>query len=247
MATTEGPGPEKEVVEVEEPAVDTSKEPTTLASQEEDGDDVGLDVLVSPETRVAVEGNTRTRSDKRPGGKLLSVLARNQEPEVSSSSTERPGSESDTDVPEEPSMPARDIRRVKVGRSIADLNNEVLLGGQHVKVAEHSTQAVFQNNNKVTESTKERRYDLVYLRPASFGGPRESKTTDGTKLHSVTKSDKVGEVMSDGELSKALIGRVKRIVETSTEHIYQDGILALKRESRKEYEVDMLAGIEDQH
>ena len=147
MTTTEGSGLEKEVVEVKEPAFVTSKEPTTLASQEED-DYVGLFVLVSPETRVAVEGITSTRSDKRPGGKLLSMLTHNQEPEVSSS-TERPGSESGTDVPEEP-RPARDIRRVKVGRIIADLNNEVLLGGQHVKVAECSTQSVFQNNKKVT-------------------------------------------------------------------------------------------------
>ena len=244
MKITEGPGPEKEVVEVGEPTVDTSKEPTSLEPQQED-DDVGLNVLVSPKTQLAVEGNTSTRSDERPGGKLLSMLTHYQPPEVSSS-TERPESESDTDVPGGPPMPARDIRRVKVGRSIAELDNEVLLGGQHVKVAECSTQSVFQNSKKVTEITKERKYDLVYLRPASFDGPREAKSTNGTKLHSVTKSNKVGEVMSEEELSKALIGRVKRIVETTTEHIYQNGILALKRESKKEYEVDVLAGIEDQ-
>ena len=65
----------------------------------------------------------------------------------------------------------------------------------------------------------------MYLRPASFGGSSEAKTTNGTKFHSVTKSNKVGEVMSDEELSKALIGRVKRIVETTTEHIYSRGNL----------------------
>ena len=50
-------------------------------------------------------------------------------------------------------------------------------------------------------------------------------------------------LMLEDDLTRMLVGRVQKITETICEMTYQDGVVKSKRENRKEYLVDAVAGV----
>ena len=49
--------------------------------------------------------------------------------------------------------------------------------------------------------------------------------------------------MSEGDLTRVLVGRVQKFTETVCETTFQEGVVKTKRETRKEYLVDAVAGV----
>ena len=196
-----------------------------------------LQVVVSPRTRDEVEGRKSSPS-RRLAGKPLAMIRQQQ---VNSSESE------ESAVAESPVGDLRgtvlDVRRVKVGRPIPPLDVKRLLRNQRVEVGEFSSQTSYNGAEQVFQETRERKYGAIFLRH-SADVVREAEESGGpTKVHSVTDGV-VGAPMSGEQFTRAMIGRIQSVTETTTRQTFQGGILVMKEETRKEFKVDVMAGFD---
>ena len=132
-----------------------------------------------------------------------------------------------------------EIRRIQIGRPVGELSATAVLQNQRVQVGEQSSQAVFRAGEKLWEESRERRYEVVFLRAGTSQGPQRP-----TPLHRV-EGGVAKEQMSQDELAKLLVGRVKKITETINETTYHGGMVSSKRETRTEFCVDVVAGVDE--
>lgn len=198
-----------------------------------------LQVVVSPRTREEVEGRKGSRS-RRLSGKPLAMMRQQQ---LTSSESEE-SAVADVASPEDGcGGTAVDVRSVQIGRPIPPLDVKRLLRNQRVEVDEFSSQTSYNGAEKVFQETRERKYGAIFLRNSADVSQKE-EGGGTTKVRSV-QAGVVGVHMSDEQFSRAILGRIQSVTQTTTRQIFQGGILVSKEESRKEFHVDIIAGFDD--
>ena len=196
-----------------------------------------IEIEVSPGTRQEVDQPQTDPVSPPLSGKLRGMMELMKTYPRDESESETSGSEADNPGETELANPGQ-IRRVQIGRPIEELPTPTLLQNQQVRVGELSTQAVYHHGEKVWEESRDREYDVVFLRAGTKDTPRQRMC----KLHHV-EAGVPGAAMSEGDLTRVLVGRVQKITETVCETTFQEGVVQTKRETRKEYLVDAVAGI----
>ena len=167
------------------------------------------------------------------GGKPLSLLRFIQEVE---------GCDRKEGVEEDKHLPIPD----------ATLCLEKLLPGQVVRVREVKETYYFRDGDKTLRGETQREYDVVYLRPTKVkmrsptrGEGSATTPQTGGRLCRLIKIDgeHTGAPYSDDDLVEAMVGRVNRVVETSTREMYLGGNRLTKDKTKRVIDVDFVAGV----
>ena len=205
-------------------------------------------VDVSPTTRQSVEAESRTPLQGKARG-MWALLAAESRPAAASrpaaeskpaDSTSEDAEESEGTIGrEESDVPARDIRRVQIGRDIGSLNVERVLEGTTVNVCEYSSTTCYGKEGKVFQENKERRYRVAMQRRTPTESGNNIKAN--TKVHRVSK-EQVGASLTDKELETTCVGKVKNINQTVKRETFRDGELVHQEEIVTDYEVNLEAG-----
>ncbi|XP_071495992.1 uncharacterized protein [Diadema antillarum] len=193
-----------------------------------------IEVTVSPGTRQEVESVPGPLAPPARG-KPRGMLAMMGPPDPGSGTSD---SEPDNQVPEPDDILEPQIRRVTVNEPVGELPVPDLLQNQRVNVGEESSRSIYREGEKIWEESRDRQYEVVFLRAGGKNAPHRL-----TKLHHV-EAGAPGQPMTEGELTKILVGKVHKITETVCEMTYKDGVLCTKLERRKEFLVDAVVGVQ---
>ncbi|XP_041484594.1 zinc finger protein 646-like [Lytechinus variegatus] len=234
-----------------------SKERSSGKRGSEREDDFGdhLVIDVSPTTRNEVEReNRKPLKGKARGMWALLASERRQADSTSEDAEEseaRPADSTCEDAEEsegtlvqaKDDVPVtNDIRRVRIGRDIGNLEVERVLEGKTVNVCEYSSTTCFGKEGKVYQESKERRYQVT-VHQNHKESANQNKHAKGTiKIHGVDEAAKVGTPLSDKELEATCVGKVKKISQTVKRKTFSDGELMHQEEVVTAYEVDLEAG-----
>ena len=128
-----------------------------------------------------------------------------------------------------------------------------LLPGQAVKVKETRETYLYREGSKLLRGETQREFDVVYLRPVprvSSSVPSESQDSQApvSRIRRLvqcptTGEQHVGPPLREEGLEQAMLGRVTKVMETSSRVLFQDGQKIMKDKTQRVYDVSFLAGI----